>query len=213
MRPTVAAFSLLALGALGLMGNFLFKRMRGEPPAESDTAEASLDDGDAGRAVEPEAPRPASPPPAWVARVKERSRSTPRFDQGVFQRVQATEQLRQKSKQDGFVFRQAGSDDIFVVQKGTKFKVAGHEELEKLGFKREQIAEVPPGTMDHLSDRPPDRALLRERGDPRIFYFENGVKRWVSDAGAFNRNGFDWSAVRVTPSGSLATYDTGDPVR
>jgi hypothetical protein len=212
MRPTVAIFSALSLGALVLMGVVLWKRIGREPSPEPEVAEVVQPEADAAGTAAAEAPRPG-PAPAWVARVKERSRSTPRFDRGVFERVQATESLRQESRKDGFLFRQAGSDDIFVVQKGTRFKIGSSEELQALGFKWEQVKEVPPGTMDHLADRPPDRALLRERGDPRIFFFENGVKRWVSDAGAFNRNGFDWSAVRVTPSGSLGSYATGEPVR
>jgi hypothetical protein len=217
MRPTVAVFSVLALGALGGLGTLLFQLLghhEPAPPAESDEIvlhQPAPTPEPAAPEPAPEArPRPAGKAgPAWLTSAR---RSAPRFDNGVYERTQATEKLRQQSKQDGFLYRQAGSDEVFVVQKGTRFKVSNLEELEKLGLSRDKIVEVPPGSMDHLTDRPPERALLRENGDPRIFVFENGVKRWVADGSAFNRNGFDWGQVRVTPAGSLAAYETGEPV-
>ncbi len=213
MRPTVVVFSVVALGVLGLLGSFIFKLLGKEPPAAEVEPVAYVPaPPEAERPAPADSPSPPAAPPAWLARAG-KSRAAPRFDPEFLQGLRKAESLRQQAKQDGFLFREAGSDKIFVVQKGTRFQVAGEKELRELGFKTEQVIEVPVGAMDHLADRPPDRALLRERGDPRIFFFENGVKRWVSDAGAFNRSGFDWGSVRVTPSGSLGSYSTGDPIR
>jgi hypothetical protein len=213
MRPTVAAFCVLALGVLVAMGNFVLRLLRDEPPAEPETVAQVEAPPPEARPDEPSPVHSGGLPAGWLSSAKQKSRSTPKFDPSVYERVRAVEKLREQSRQDGFLFREAGSDKVFVVQRGTKFAVANETELQKLGFKSEQVREVPPGAMDHLSSRPPDRSLLRDRDDPRIFFFENGVKRWVSDAGAFNRHGFDWGAVRVIPSGSLSAYDTGDPIQ
>ena len=219
MRPTVVVFSVLAFGALAAMGGLLFQLIGHRPAAarsngteEVSAPETSRSSAAAEPAAEAEpaagAPRPVRP--AWVARVQ---RAAPHFDKSVFERASSSEALRQQSRQDGFLYRTAGTDEVYVVQKGTRFRVSNLDELSKLGLKREQIVEVPPGSMDHLSDRPPERALLREDGDPRIFVFENGVKRWITDGSVFNRGGFDWGQVRVTPAGSLGAFDNGEPVR
>jgi hypothetical protein len=213
MRPTVVAFCVLSVGVLVALGNFFLRLIRDEPPAEPEAVAEVAAPTREPRADEPSPVHSGGLPAGWLSSAKQKSRSAPKFDPSVYERVRAVETLREQSRQDGFLFREAGSDKIFVVQKGTKFAVPNDTEFQKLGFKTDQVREVPPGTMDHLSTRPPDRSLLRDRDDPRIFFFENGVKRWVSDAGAFNRNGFDWGSVRVTPSGSLAAYDTGDPIQ
>jgi hypothetical protein len=212
MRPAVVAFSVVALGVLALLGSFLFKLIGKDPPAAPDPVAAVEEEPIAEPSPPPPEPPPPPPPPAWLGKAAQKSRAAPRFDPEFLEGLRKNEGLRQQAKKDGFLYREAGTDKVFLVQKGTRFPL-GTAELQQMGFKLESVVEVPAGTMDHLSDRPPDRALLRENGDPRIFFFENGVKRWVHDAGAFNRQGFDWNSVRVTPSGSLGAYATGDPIR
>ena len=41
----------------------------------------------------------------------------------------------------------------------------------------------------------PEGALLRERGDAKIYIMERGYRRWIKDAQSFNNLGLSWGAV------------------
>jgi PAS domain-containing protein len=123
------------------------------------------------------------------------------------------DQVRAAAKEDGVLFREAGTDAVYVVQRGTKFKVPNENELAALGYSPDKVRQVSKNALAALPDRPPERTLLRERGTWRVFVYEDGAKRWITDQESLKRAGHDWQDVRVVPVGSLGEFPDGPPVR
>jgi hypothetical protein len=227
MRPLTLVLSALALVCLVLLGSYIVK-LRGQAAAQVADDELGGDVADAGERLVYE---PATTIPPSLARY--RGRSVPRFDPSVFAvrneppppaspspaapepsgEEEERERLRQEAKKDGFLFREAGSAAVYVVQNGTKFHVPSEQEFKALGFSWNDVREVAPGSLDFLTARPPERSLFRERGDPRVYFYENGQKRWIVSGEVFDRWGHRWSDVRLVPKGSLGDHPTGTPVQ
>jgi hypothetical protein len=149
-----------------------------------------------------------------------RRRPLPRFDPSVLaapvpQKATAADldRVRNAAKEDGVLFREAGSDKIYVVQRGTKFLIPSGEEFGALGYSSEKVNEVPVGALTALQDRPPDGTLIRERGKDHIWVYEGGHKRWITSALVFGTKGYDWKNVKVVPNGSIGEYTDGSPVQ
>lgn len=157
-----------------------------------------------------------------------RSRSLPRFDTSTVETKQSppsfvqppppefttppkTEQelLKERASKDGYLFREDGSNKVFVVQGGTKYFVPSEQEFEALGYKWDQIEVVPRGSLSFLRDRPAERVLLRERDSAAVYYYENGQKRGIVSPQAFERRGYKWSDIKVVPSGTLKDETLG----
>jgi hypothetical protein len=160
-------------------------------------------------------PAPAS---GWASMA--RRRPVPRFDPSVLaapvpQKATAADldRVRTAAKEDGTLFREAGTDKIYVVQRGAKFLIPNGEEFGALGYNSEKVNEVPVGALAALQDRPPDRTLIRERGKDHIWLYEGGHKRWITSALVFGKSGFDWKDVKVVPNGSIGEYTDGVPVQ
>jgi hypothetical protein len=149
-----------------------------------------------------------------------RRRALPRFDPSVLaapvpQKATAADldRVRTAAKEDGVMFREAGSDKIYVVQRGTKFLIPNGEEFNALGYNSEKVTEVPIGALSALQDRPPDGTLIRERGKDHIWVYEGGHKRWITSALVFGKQGYDWKNVKTVPNGSIGDYTDGSPVQ
>jgi hypothetical protein len=120
--------------------------------------------------------------------------------------------LRDRSMQDGFLFREDGSPAVFVVQGGTRYLIPNAKEFSALGYQWPSVELVSPGAMSHLRDKPPDRALLKERGGSTVYLIEGGAKRAVISEDVFKRRGFKWNEVKTIPAGALAGLAVGKPV-
>jgi hypothetical protein len=238
MRPLTFLVGGLAAASLVLLGVFMFKlRRHGDPQADVETTAAAEADGGSGvgaggrswsslarmrgrsvprfqpavAADEPARPselrRPGPPalaPPAPADPSKSGRWELPEPDHV---------RLRKEASRDGFLYREAGSSAVYVVQNGTKFHVPSMDEFKNLGLNPNNVREVPPGSLPFLADRPPERSLFMERGDPHVYYFENGQKRWVPSHEVFARQGFRWEDVRTVPNGTLSQYSDGTPVQ
>jgi hypothetical protein len=123
------------------------------------------------------------------------------------------ERVRAAGKQDGTLFREYGSDKVYVVVKGTRFLISGREELQALGYDADKVTDVPAGALSALQDRPPDGTLLRERGKAHVWVYQGGRKRWVTSPTIFEKSGFDWNNVKTVPNGSLGEYTDGSPMQ
>ncbi len=139
-------------------------------------------------------------------------RSIPRFEPDVLSGEVVRAKLREESRKDGFLFREAETSKVFVVQNGTKFHVPNMQEFMQMGLSWDDVREVTPGVLD-LPEKPPDKTLFRERDDPRVYYFENGQKRWVTNHAAVNTIGRQWADIKVVPKGTLGGFADGVPVR
>jgi len=52
--------------------------------------------------------------------------------------------------------------------------------------------------------------LIKLDGDPRVYKIENGTKRWIKTASAFNRLKFDWSKIAPVNKTEFNTYPNGE---
>jgi hypothetical protein len=123
------------------------------------------------------------------------------------------EQLKERASKDGYLFREDGSETIYVVQGGSKFAVPNREEFEALGYKWDQVEVVQRGTLGFLRERPNERTLFRERDSRAVYYYENGQKRGITSPEAFERLGHKWSDIKTVPSGTLKNETVGAPLQ
>ena len=55
----------------------------------------------------------------------------------------------------------------------------------------------------------PDNILIKAKGNYKVYKLENGKKRWIKTARAFNRMGFDWLKIMTVNNVELDAYATG----
>ena len=162
--------------------------------------------------------RPASRPSPWAGIA--RRRPLPKFDPSVLTPLpppratpQDLDRVRTVARQDGALFREIGSDKVYVALRGTKFLIPNADELAALGYQSQSVNEVPVGALGALQDRPPDGTLIRERGREHVWLYEGGKKRHITSAWVFGTKGYDWNNVKTVPIGSIGEYSDGSPVQ
>ena len=202
MRVKVSTLVLAGGAALGL-GVLAFVLFRGSPgpaAAQSDDPEGAKGSGARRARSLPrfslptasgdQSPQPAHqpPPPSFIK--------------------PEVAELKERASKDGYLYREVGSTEVFVVQGGTRYFIRSPQEFEALGYKWDQIEEVPRGSLGFLNDRPAERTLLRERDSPAVFIYENGQKRFIMP-GVFERKGYDFKDVKVVPAGGLGRETPG----
>ncbi len=57
-----------------------------------------------------------------------------------------------------------------------------------------------------------DGALLRAKGDIKVYLINNNIKRWVSSVEVFNLNKFKWQDVKVVPKKEITAIEEGEPI-
>jgi hypothetical protein len=122
-------------------------------------------------------------------------------------------ELRERASKDGYIFRVAGENAVYMVQNGTKFHIKSPEDLRALGYTWDRVEVVPPGSLGFLRDKPPEKTLMRERDHREVYYYENGQKRWVTSEEMLQKMGHSWNDVKVVPSGALGAEATGSPIQ
>jgi hypothetical protein len=55
----------------------------------------------------------------------------------------------------------------------------------------------------------PDNQLIRQTGDSKVYKLENGTKRWIKTAEAFNRLGLNWAQIAPVNSVEINSYSEG----
>lgn len=60
--------------------------------------------------------------------------------------------------------------------------------------------------------KPPNRRLLKAKGDPRVYMIEDGLKRPIPSPDVLKENGFDWNEVEETDADELEALPEGDLV-
>ncbi len=58
----------------------------------------------------------------------------------------------------------------------------------------------------------PDNQLVRQTGDGKVYELENGQKRWIKTADAFNRLGLNWAQIAPVNGTELNSYPMGAPI-
>ncbi|MEK7067042.1 MAG: hypothetical protein AAB949_01555 [Patescibacteria group bacterium] len=54
-----------------------------------------------------------------------------------------------------------------------------------------------------------DGILVKGIGSSKVYFLENGIKRWVPDAKTFNRFEFEWQKIFIVPDQDLDNYPIG----
>lgn len=54
-----------------------------------------------------------------------------------------------------------------------------------------------------------DGILVKGAGSSKVYFLENGIKRWVPEAKTFNQFEFEWQKIFVVPDQDLDNYPTG----
>ncbi len=57
-----------------------------------------------------------------------------------------------------------------------------------------------------------DRMLVQAKGDPRVYYLQDGAKRWITNESAFLAQGFGWSDITFVDRARLDAYPDGAPI-
>lgn len=57
-----------------------------------------------------------------------------------------------------------------------------------------------------------DNQLIRQGGDSKVYKLENGQKRWIKTAEAFNRLGLNWTQIAPVNSVEINSYPNGSPI-
>ncbi len=61
-------------------------------------------------------------------------------------------------------------------------------------------------------DQMPTVRAIQKTGDPRVFYLENGTKRWVKTQAALTRLGVGWNQIAAVNQTELDAYPDGAPI-
>ncbi len=107
------------------------------------------------------------------------------------------------------LIREKGGIRVYVLNEfGYKRHIANPEVFNSYGFKWEDIAEVSITEMDNYSES----LLIREANDTKVYFIEDGKKRWVNSVESFAGHNFDWKKVHVINDTDIKAYTTGDTV-
>jgi hypothetical protein len=206
----------VVVAAVGGLAFTLFRSDAPPPEADAhvdgDTARAKLATRLRSRSLPkfqtvemPAAPAPPPPPPQIV--------TPPPIEPPPPPPPNPQAELRERASKDGYIFRVAGENAVYMVQNGTKFHIKTPEDLRALGYTWDRVEVVPPGSLGFLRDKPPEKTLMRERDNPAVYYYENGQKRWITSPDVLTKMGHTWKDVKVVPSGALSAESTGSPIQ
>ncbi|MBI4708868.1 MAG: N-acetylmuramoyl-L-alanine amidase [Candidatus Portnoybacteria bacterium] len=114
----------------------------------------------------------------------------------------------------GSLVQVASAPSIYLIDEGKKRNLAiTASQFTKLGFDWVNVKKITTGELNLYPEGPniiygPDKELLK---DPqgKVFYVENGKKRWVTSGGLFGILGYQWSKVKAKPAEYMATILAG----
>ncbi len=114
---------------------------------------------------------------------------------------------------DGSLVQIKGQPDVYLIEGGKKrvFNLTA-KQFVKLGF---DFAQVRQATADELLNYPdsfpikygPDGQLIS--GGTKVYFIQNGKKRWVTSGNLFNTLGYKWSKVKKTELAESAVFLEG----
>jgi hypothetical protein len=123
--------------------------------------------------------------------------------------VQGYTPHRPEFLQNGTFLQEQESPEVVVVLGGAKFAVGGAAELAELGATMRSVHKVAAGSLVYIADVPANGTLVRERTQEQAYVIEDGRKRAIADAQAFDAHGFSKDDVLTVPEGGLAHIPDG----
>ncbi|NQV16807.1 fibronectin type III domain-containing protein, partial [bacterium] len=115
---------------------------------------------------------------------------------------------------------------VYLFKGGRKWWIVNEDIFNRLGYDWSNIIDYSPGILDQYPDGPnivSDGSLIRREGTNEVYFIENGQRRWITTAEAFNQMGLSWEDIYDVPSdgwdnfitlfplGSEITWDTIPP--
>lgn len=105
--------------------------------------------------------------------------------------------------------RQEGDIKVYAINDaGYKRHISNPEVFRSYGFKWEDIATITKEEMDNYQES----YLIREVNDPRVYYLEDGRKRWINSIESFYVHGMNWDAIHVINITDASSYLSGETV-
>ena len=102
---------------------------------------------------------------------------------------------------NGSLLQTVGSPSVYIIDGGKKRNLTvTAQQFTKLGLSWDQIKKVTTGDLSLYLDGPnviygPDKSLIK---DPqgKVYFIDNGRKRWVTSGGLFKTLGYQWKNVK-----------------
>ena len=117
----------------------------------------------------------------------------------------------------GSLLRSDKDSTIYLVSDNGKirpFKMTA-QQFVNIGYNLSSVKTIPKDELDfYVMDQPifygPDNSLVKKRGDPSVYFIENGKKRQVGSAALFDFLGFVWSKIKTLADTEIDNYLTGN---
>ena len=96
----------------------------------------------------------------------------------------------------------------YITEKNKKRHIINETVFSSYNNKWEDVIEVSEELLESYSDV----VLVKAIGDYKVYKLENGKKRWIKTAEAFNRLGFSWNEIAPVNSLEISEYFDGDVI-
>ena len=114
------------------------------------------------------------------------------------------------------MLREKNFSDVWLIENGEKRKLAvSAEQFNNLNFEWIDVKEIFEEDLTiYQNGKPiqygPDNSLVR--ADSKVYFIENGKKRWISSGLLFEKLGYKWSDVKKTLKNDLESFLEGKPM-
>ncbi len=102
----------------------------------------------------------------------------------------------------------ASPDIYYTTENWMKRKVPNMNVFYSYGNRLEDVISI---SQEELNWYPENR-LIKFDNDWKIYYLENGQKRWIKSPAVFNRLGFDWTKIAPVNWQEINAYPTGPAI-
>ncbi|MCK4859057.1 MAG: hypothetical protein KAS87_00675 [Candidatus Omnitrophica bacterium] len=93
----------------------------------------------------------------------------------------------------------------YLTENGLKRHIPTADVFNSYGNKWEDIVEISFSELNAY----PDSTLIKAENNYKIYKLENGKKKWIKTAGAFNRLGYDWNQISLINKVEINSYSSG----
>ncbi len=94
---------------------------------------------------------------------------------------------------------------VYIVGKGLIRHIPNPEVFGSYGFNWGDIVIVSPTELKEYGQA----NLIRGIGEAKVYFIEDGQKRWIETAESFQKRGYDWSKITEVNKTELDAYSTG----
>lgn len=113
---------------------------------------------------------------------------------------------------DGLLVKEADEPHVYVYRDGQFHWLTDLAAFERLGYRWENVHEVPPGFLQDYEIGRPIYLLAKCPGSPHIYRIENGTRRWIVDIATFEAEGYVWGDVRTMDCYTLRSMPEGETI-